>query len=128
MAKPPQFFEKPLLVHSDWAKYELPGEDLDGGTATILVECVAGRGNVPRDAAATADFAAASFTREFEHVTRLAAAALDSFRALKIRSGSIEFGVELGGELRVPLITKGDARANFKVTLNWDEGSAEPVR
>ena len=121
MSKTPQFFDNPPVIHSDWAKYELPGRDADGEPATVLVECVNGRGNVPRDAAALGTFPATSFAREIDRIAQLAASTLDAFRAARISGGSIEFGVELGGEMGVPLITKGEARANFKVTLNWDD-------
>jgi hypothetical protein len=36
----------------------------------------------------------------------------------------IEFGVELGGSAGIPLVTSGTAKANFKVTLTWDNQRA----
>jgi hypothetical protein len=122
--KVPQFFEKPAALQSDWAKYELPVSHKGSEPGTILVECVPGRGNVPRDAAAFGGYGAASFSREFGLVAQLANSALDSLRAMKISEGTIEFGVELGGEMGVPLITKGEARANFKITLTWKDPKA----
>ena len=45
--------------------------------------------------------------------------ALDS-ATRKPKSCSIEFGIEAGGEVGVPLVTKGKASANFNVTLTWE--------
>lgn len=42
----------------------------------------------------------------------------------KPKSCSIEFGIEAGGEVGVPLITKGKASANFNVTLTWESDSS----
>jgi hypothetical protein len=35
-------------------------------------------------------------------------------------SVTLEFGLQIGGEMGVPLITKGTAQANVKVTVTWD--------
>ena len=37
----------------------------------------------------------------------------------KPKGYSITFGVEAGGEVGVPFVTKGTVGANFTVTLNW---------
>ena len=46
----------------------------------------------------------------------------NAYRALaetKPAEFSIEFGVTLAGEIGVPLVTKGEASASFKVTATW---------
>ena len=46
--------------------------------------------------------------------------------AIRVKPGEveIEFGIELGGEMGIPLVTRGEAKANFKVTLKWKDKSA----
>jgi hypothetical protein len=39
----------------------------------------------------------------------------------KPKKFTIEFGVTLGGEAGVPLVTKGTASATFKVTATWED-------
>lgn len=41
------------------------------------------------------------------------------FRAGRPNEITIEFGVTLGGEAGVPLVTKGKAEATFKVAAKW---------
>jgi hypothetical protein len=36
-------------------------------------------------------------------------------------SCSLEFGIDVGGEVGIPFITKGTIEANFKVTIGWGE-------
>ena len=49
-------------------------------------------------------------------------ALVHKLRSLEIapKSCSIEFGVDVGGEAGIPLITKGTIGANFKVTVCWE--------
>ena len=56
---------------------------------------------------------------EFNAVAAVAESILDSLKALRPGGVEIEFGVELGGGLGIPLVTHGEAKANFKVTLKW---------
>jgi hypothetical protein len=35
---------------------------------------------------------------------------------------AVEFGITLGGEVGVPLVSKGTASANFKVSIKWTKG------
>jgi hypothetical protein len=36
------------------------------------------------------------------------------------KSISLEFGLQFGGEMGVPFVTKGSANANFKVSVTWE--------
>lgn len=106
------------------AIYRLPKEDKNGHPITIAVECVEGGGNVPRNAASfrqlTRDFEIDMET-EIESVAAMAETVLNALRVLQPGEVEIEFGIELGGEMGIPLITKGEAKGNFKVTLKWNK-------
>jgi len=47
---------------------------------------------------------------------------IDDIEKLPKKPSSIEleFGIDIGGEAGIPLVTKGSVSANFKVTLMWD--------
>jgi PHP family Zn ribbon phosphoesterase len=136
--KPPQFFRGEIAdgksakpPRTDRAIYQLPRRDKNGLPITIAVECVDGGGNVPRNATSFRKLAReihVDLQAEFESVAAVAESVLDSLKALRPGEVEIEFGVELGGELGIPLVTKGEAKANFKVTLRWKQagtGAAE---
>ena len=53
----------------------------------------------------------------------LAKTAVDALRKLNPGAVEIEFGVELGGSVSIPLITKGEAKANLKITVKWHDHS-----
>lgn len=39
---------------------------------------------------------------------------------VKPKSISFDFGIQLGGEMGVPFVTKGSTKANFKVSITWE--------
>lgn len=125
MAKPRQFFKTDVpstqkSVQTNRAVYRLPGKTKNGVAKLIVVECIEGGGNVPRNAATvTGNINKLDFKKELESVTAMARTALDAMKALSPGEVEIEFGIELGGTMGIPLITKTDAKANFKVTLKW---------
>ena len=124
-----QFFRLPSSSSSrqkrtqtDRAIYSL--RNSQGKTVTIAVDCVEGGGNVPRDAASLRDVAAdLDIERELAAITAVAETLVGRLKVLTPGTIEIEFGVELGGEIGIPLITKGEAKANFKITLKWNHGS-----
>lgn len=86
----------------------------------ILVESSA-PGNVPRNASkAMLEKAAGAMEQELKPLAMVAQTVRDALVAAN-NPGKIEveFGVELGGSMGVPLVTAGSAKANFKVTLTW---------
>jgi len=110
------------------AIYEVAGKTQDGSPLTVAVECVEGGGsNLPQNATSLRDVVGKlKLETEFGAIAGIAKTALDGLKALKPGEVEIEFGVELGGELGIPMITKGEAKANFKITLKWrDEGSGK---
>jgi Trypsin-co-occurring domain 1 len=127
--KPPQFFHgggpekgSARSDNSDRAIYRLAKSDKNGKPLTIAVECVEGGGNLPRNATSFRKLSReiqADLESEFESVAAVAESVLACLKALQPGGVEIEFGVELGGELGIPLVTKGEAKANFKVTLKW---------
>ncbi|MEA5467812.1 CU044_2847 family protein [Spirulina sp. 06S082] len=44
----------------------------------------------------------------------------DASEELKPSKITLEFGLQLGGETGIPLVTKGTAQANVAVTIEWD--------
>lgn len=44
----------------------------------------------------------------------------DASEELKPSRVTLEFGLQLGGETGIPLVTKGTAQANVAVTIEWD--------
>jgi len=119
--KTPQFFmDQSPNTRTNRAIYELPRKDSKGDSIAIAVECIEGGGNVPRNATSFRDLAKRfDLEHEFKSVAAVAESALNSLKAVQPDEVEIEFGVELGGEMGIPLVTKGEARANFTVTLKW---------
>jgi len=62
---------------------------------------------------------------QLESVAALAKSGLGALQAAAPGKIGLGFGVELGGEAGVPLVTKGTARANFKVVLTWFNSKQE---
>lgn len=123
--KVPQFFERGKLPEaSDRAVYTIPGRDKHEKDALVLVECLEGHGNVPRNATAFSDLQL-KLGAEFEAVARLAESALEKLKKIAPGEVEIEFGVELGGSAGIPMITKTEGKANFKVTLKWSKEATE---
>jgi Trypsin-co-occurring domain 1 len=99
--------------------------DHRGELVKIAVDCIEGGGNVPRDASNLRDVIAdLDMERELGAISAVAETVLAKLKALEPGAVEIEFGVELGGELGIPLITKGEAKANFKITLKWSNETA----
>jgi len=117
MNRPPQFFRGETAgrastrsPRTDRAIYRLPRKDKKGNPITIAVECVEGGGNVPRNATSFRKLAKdleVDMDAELESVAAVAESVLDSIKALRPGEVEIEFGVELGGEMGIPLVTKG---------------------
>lgn len=92
----------------------------------VAVEVVEGGGNVPRTATSFTEVAAqVGLDSELRAVAAVARTVLQVLTELKPGALEIEFGVELGGEMGIPLVTKGEAKANFKVTLKWEDKEAK---
>ena len=52
-------------------------------------------------------------------ISSLSQAVIGALKSAKPQEVAVSFGVELGGELGIPLVTKGSAKANFNITLKW---------
>ena len=108
------------------ALYQLPQLDKDGQPLVIAVEVADGGGNTPRNASSLRQLVgkqSADLQRELQAIAAVAQSAISSLESLRPGELAIEFGVELGGALGVPLVTRGEAKANFKVTLKWKTAS-----
>jgi hypothetical protein len=68
---------------------------------------------------------AQNFQDELDVVVLIASAMLDSMKRISPTEVTLEFGVELGGKLGIPLLTEGSAKANLKVQLKWQSGSSK---
>ncbi len=44
----------------------------------------------------------------------------DASEDIKPSKVTLEFGLQLGGEMGIPFVTKGTAQANVAVTIEWD--------
>lgn len=53
-------------------------------------------------------------------ITAMAELLLASLKAASPGKITLEFGVELGGKAGIPLVTQGEAKANIKVSLEWE--------
>lgn len=122
----PQFFNKPPArreagVGSNIAVYTIAAAREGQASIEVLVECREGLGNVPQNVAFFGEVQKFSMDEELQKIRLVAEKVVESFRRLTPGEVQIEFGIELGGEAKVPLITKVEAKANFKVTLKWSE-------
>lgn len=86
----------------------------------VLIECSEADEEGPRRAA-VADLKAAALEleKQLEPVITVAESLLNALKAANPGKVEIEFGVELGASVGLPLVTSGTAKANFKVTLTW---------
>lgn len=122
---PPQYFadqnpesNQPHVPRVDHAIYQI--QSGDGKPVTIAIACIEGGGNVPRSATSFLDVAdKLDLDKEFASVSAVASAMLEKMKALQPGEVEIEFGVEVGGSMGIPLITSGQAKANFKIKLKW---------
>ena len=104
-------------IGTNVAPYKLPNGEL------VMVECFAGAGSdVPRDAAQM-EKVARDIEPDLGRVAKLAQTAVDALRQISPDEVELEFGIELSGELGIPLVTKGQAKANFKVKVKWKNGA-----
>jgi hypothetical protein len=79
-------------------------------------------GQIPRKAARSdIETAAKSLKEALAPVTATACLLLDSLKAASPGKVTLEFGVELSGAAGIPLITSGEAKANIKVTMVWED-------
>lgn len=62
-----------------------------------------------------------NLARTIEEVGR---AVMTAATALQPDKLGVEFGLEAGGEAGIPFVTKGTAKAAFKVALEWSRDSA----
>ena len=131
MEKTPQFFNAPdVATFGSRSVFDLPSPD--GGTLRIMVDGLEGTGNLPRDASSSSALAgiaqALNIQTQFDAAAAMARMAIDTMKRLQPGEVEVEFGIELGGEAGVPLVTKGTAKANVKITLKWSNsaGAAHP--
>jgi hypothetical protein len=95
----------------------------------ILVES-SGPGNVPRNAAfGLIKKAAVELGKQMEPLSAVA----ETIRKALIAAHSptkveMEFGIELGGESGIPTILVGSSKANFKVTITWENKQPEATK
>lgn len=102
------------------AIYTVPAIDGQTQPLTLAVEVVPGGSNLPQNATSVRDVVQKlDLAPELDAIVAMTNLALHKLKALQPGEVEIEFGVELGGEFGIPLVTKGEAKANFKVTLKW---------
>jgi hypothetical protein len=87
----------------------------------VLVE-VSGPGNVPQNASWwSINEKAVDLKKHLKPLLAVAETVRTSLAEFNNPSGlEIEFGVELGGEAGIPKILSGSTKANFKITLKWE--------
>jgi hypothetical protein len=133
MSDTPQFFREPSVLpaqseRTDRALYRIPNPD-GGEELLIMAEVVEGTGNVPQNATS---FIAITQKQDLEKQLNTAASmarvAVDAMRKLTPGEVQIEFGIELGGEMGFPTITKVQGEANFKITLKWKQQESKAVQ
>jgi hypothetical protein len=90
-------------------------------THLVLVEST-GRGTVPRNAARqTVAKAAVELEKHLPAITTLAESIRKRLEEMNHPGKiGIEFSVELGIDVGIPLVTAGTAKGNFTVKLEWD--------
>lgn len=95
----------------------------------VLIETT-GRGNVPRNASTpVVKKAALMLDEHLDSVMVLVKSVRDKLEELN-RPGKIgvEFGIELGLDVSIPMITTGSAKGNFKVSLEWENPPKKEVK
>ena len=92
----------------------------------IFVQSEIDQSNVPRLAGIKQiKEVAHDFEEALEPITAVAESLLNALKAAAPGKVMLEFGVELGGKLGVPLVTEGSGKANFKVQLTWESKGNE---
>lgn len=122
--QPPQFFHEPVppVNATHRAVYSVQNRNAEGEPYKVVVECVEGGGNVPQKAASFMGLEKEfDLKEEFASVVAVAESVLSSLKALRPGEVEVEFGIELGGKMGIPLITQGEAKSNFKIKLKWKE-------
>jgi hypothetical protein len=104
---------------ADIAVYRLAAARAEGQRPVIAFETAAGVANVARDAAFSADVPLLELEPELDRISEFAHLVLEKLRGAQPGSVQVEFGVELGGKVGIPLVTQGEAKANLKVILKW---------
>lgn len=96
----------------------------------ILIESEA-RGNVPRNASRKHIMEAAEdFEKNLKPITALAESIRRTLSELN-NPGKIviEFGIEIGLKVGIPVVTCGETKGNFKVTLEYETNArSEPSK
>jgi Trypsin-co-occurring domain 1 len=108
-----------VRTRQDVALYRVTSPSSDRSPFEIAVETSEGVANLPRNAAWTPDMSALDLQPELDRIALFAEAVLEKLKSANPGSVEIEFGVELGGKMGIPLVTQGEAKANLKVTLKW---------
>lgn len=127
MSEIPQFFGQPTVQPAnpeatDRALYRLSNPDNQQEDFLIMVEGVEGTGNVPRNATSfTKIIDRVDLEKQLNAAAAMARLAIDAMLPLAPGEVQMEFGIELGGELGIPTVTKVEGKANFKITLTWKE-------
>lgn len=84
---------------------------------------------VPRQAGlrSVAD-AARDFKTALEPISAVANELFHILKSAKPGEVAVEFGIELGSAAGIPLITKHEGKANFKVTLKWKSAGSRNTK
>lgn len=86
----------------------------------ILVETDERGSLIPQRAAVTQiREAAQDFKKAIAPLSAVATSIIEALKSAKMDELTVEFGIELGGSAGIPLITKHEGKANFKVTVTW---------
>jgi hypothetical protein len=94
-----------------------------GPSQLIMVEVDDGSAGLPRRATSQQVSAAAlEFQTVLKPLSALSKAVVDALKSTSPSELSVEFGIEVGGEIGIPIITKSTGKANFKVILKWKPG------
>ena len=121
MSEVPQFFKEQALAASSTGRTLYKISDPNGAEISIMVEGIEGTGNVRNASSLSTIIGRLDLEKQLNAAAAMARTAIDVMRKLTPGEVQIEFGVELGGETGIPMITKGEAKANFKISLKWKE-------
>lgn len=89
----------------------------------IFVETDERGSTVPQRAAvAQIREAAQDFKKAIAPLSAVATSIVEALKSARMDELTVEFGIELGGSAGIPLITKHEGKANFKVTVKWKSG------
>lgn len=102
--------------------YEI--KDKDGQPVFVMVDVNDAGQGLPRKASTTEiKKCAEQFETVLAPLSALSRAVIHALKSASPSELGVEFGVELGGTAGIPLITKSEGKANFKVQLKWKPGS-----